>query len=76
MYKDKITKYKFQLSFSQTDDEWVCTCLDFPSLSYISKCIDHSLDGMIDLVERVIDDMFENGEIPPGYTREEFSDHD
>lgn len=40
----------FNLFWSDEDQEWVCTCSTYPSLSYLEETIELAFLGMLSLI--------------------------
>jgi predicted HicB family RNase H-like nuclease len=57
--------YTYRLSWSPEDGEYVATCAEFPSLSWLSDDEIGALRGLKDLVRDVVEDMRANGEDIP-----------
>ena len=57
--------YTYRVSWSDEDGEFVALCAEFPSLSYLAGEQLAALDGIIDLVRDVVDDMQANDEHVP-----------
>ncbi|GGB99788.1 type II toxin-antitoxin system HicB family antitoxin [Cellulomonas carbonis] len=60
-----ITRYTYRVTWSVEDDEYVATCLELPSLSWLADSQEDALHGMRDLVAETIDDLRANGERVP-----------
>lgn len=60
-----IQHYTYRLSWSQDDSEFVATCAEFPSLSWLAADQPSALAGLLDLVQEVINDMSVTGEAVP-----------
>ena len=60
-----VTHYTYRVSWSPEDQEFVATCLELPSLSWLAPTQDEALHGLRDLVDTVIEDMHRNGEPIP-----------
>ena len=58
-------RYIYKISWSEDDQEHVGLCVEFPSLSWLAKSPETALKGIRKLVEEVIADMRERGEVPP-----------
>jgi predicted RNase H-like HicB family nuclease len=52
----------YRISRSPNDDEYVATCVEFPSLSWLNEDQVEALQGIKQLVCEVLDDMRANGE--------------
>jgi predicted RNase H-like HicB family nuclease len=57
--------YTYQTRYSDEDNEYVGTCLQFPSLSWLDPDREKALEGIKRLVRNVIEDMRHNGEKIP-----------
>jgi predicted HicB family RNase H-like nuclease len=57
--------YTYRLSWSPEDGEYVATCAEFPSLSWLADDELTALRGLKDLVQNVVADMRSNGEKAP-----------
>jgi predicted HicB family RNase H-like nuclease len=57
--------YTYRLSWSPEDGEYVATCAEFPSLSWLAADELGALRGLKDLVRDTVEDMCANGETPP-----------
>lgn len=57
--------YTYRLSWSPEDGEYVATCAEFPSLSWLAEDELTALRGLKDLVRDTVEDMLANGEQPP-----------
>ncbi|MFD5869247.1 type II toxin-antitoxin system HicB family antitoxin [Corynebacterium sp. NPDC060344] len=67
-------RYTYQVAWSEEDQEFVGTVLEFRSLSWLDADRDAALAGITSLVEEVIADMLETGEeIPAPYGERAFS---
>lgn len=61
----EITHYTYRVTWSAEDAEFVGTCLEFPSLSWLATTQDEALHGVGDLVREVVKDLHEGGEPIP-----------
>ncbi len=59
MIADHLT---YCVSWSRSDNEFVASCSVFPSLSWLAGDHLEALEGIKQLVRKVIDDMAANGE--------------
>ena len=59
-----MTLYNYRVILDDTG-EYIGLCSQFPSLSYIANDYTSALNGIIDLVNNVINDMTNNGEYIP-----------
>ncbi len=57
--------YIYGVTWSEEDQEFVGLCTEFPSLSYLDESRLNALEGIINLVKNVIEDMESNGEMIP-----------
>jgi hypothetical protein len=57
-----IDHYTYRVSWSQCDQEYVATCIEFPSLSWLAGDDMEALSGIKQLVRDVIQDMATSGE--------------
>jgi predicted HicB family RNase H-like nuclease len=57
--------YTYRLSWSPEDGEYVATCVEFPSLSWLAEDEAAALRGLKDVVRQVIEDLRANGEPVP-----------
>ena len=60
-----ITTYTYRVTWSAEDEEYVATCLELPSLSWLAGTQDDALRGMRDLVAETVTDLHGNGEPVP-----------
>lgn len=60
-----ITRYTYRVTWSAEDEEYVATCLELPSLSWLAQSQEEALHGLRDLIADVIADMGETGESAP-----------
>jgi predicted HicB family RNase H-like nuclease len=49
--------YTFRVTWSAEDNEFVATCLEFPSLSWLASSRNQAIEGLERLVADVVDDM-------------------
>lgn len=57
--------YTYRVTWSAEDREYVATCVEFPSLSWLESGPLDALAGLQKLVREVVADMQANGEAPP-----------
>jgi|GEM_PF-103474 len=57
--------YTYRVSWSAEDGEFVATCLEFPSLSWLASTQVKALSGIRKLVDEVFADLVASGEDPP-----------
>ena len=68
------THYTYRVSWIAEDKEFVARCAEFPSLSFLSDTNAKALQGLIDLVGEVVQDMRDNGEeIPQPFSDRNYS---
>jgi predicted HicB family RNase H-like nuclease len=60
-----ITHYTYRVTWSVEDEEYVASCLEFPSLSWLADTQEAALRGLRDLITDVIDDLRNNHEPVP-----------
>ncbi|HMA91261.1 MAG TPA: toxin-antitoxin system HicB family antitoxin [Polyangiaceae bacterium] len=61
----KVDRYTYRVSWSEEDGEFVGTCVEFPSLSWLDKKQEGALKGIRKLVLDCLKDMKKNGESLP-----------
>ena len=61
----KNDHYTYRITWSAEDSEYVGLCVEFPSLSWLSKTPEAALKGIRNIISEVIMDMKENGEEIP-----------
>jgi predicted RNase H-like HicB family nuclease len=57
-----VSHYTYRVSWSAEDDEFVATCLEFPSLSWLAASQVEALEGLMALLRDTVVDMEEQGE--------------
>lgn len=60
-----VTRYTYRVTWSVEDDEFVATCLELPSLSWLADTQEDALAGLRNLVAQVVHDLDDNGEPVP-----------
>lgn len=69
-----VSHYTYRVTWSAEDDEFVATCLEFPSLSWLDRSQIEALTGLENLITETITDMLANGEaIPPPLSERSYS---
>ncbi|MFC0005007.1 type II toxin-antitoxin system HicB family antitoxin [Micromonospora siamensis] len=63
--RPEITHYTYRVTWSADDQEFVATCAEFPSLSWLAPSQIEALKGLEDMLQQVIADMEEQGEQVP-----------
>jgi predicted HicB family RNase H-like nuclease len=62
---DAVEHYTYRVSWSEEDREYVATCVEFPSLSWLNESRGAAIDGIVALVADVVRDMTKNQEAIP-----------
>lgn len=65
MVKFAASRYSYRVAYSDDDQEYVGTCDEFPSLSYLHIQASKAFAGIRNLVSGVVRDMKANGEPLP-----------
>jgi predicted HicB family RNase H-like nuclease len=60
-----IDHYTYRVTWSPDDNEHVCLCVEFPSLSWLAESPEAALSGIRQLVAEVIADLKANNETVP-----------
>ncbi|MDG4760677.1 type II toxin-antitoxin system HicB family antitoxin [Micromonospora sp. WMMD710] len=60
-----VSHYTYRVTWSVQDNEFVATCAEFPSLSWLAPSQIEALQGLQDLLREVIADMEEQDEAVP-----------
>ncbi|MGA7687952.1 MAG: toxin-antitoxin system HicB family antitoxin [Jiangellales bacterium] len=60
-----VTRYTYRVTWSVEDDQYVATCLELPSLSWLADTQEDALGGLRDLVAEVTRDLTDTGETVP-----------
>lgn len=69
-----VSHYTYRVTWSAEDHEYVATCLEFPSLSWLAGSRGEALDGLERLIAQTVDDMREQREkIPEPIAERKFS---
>ena len=61
----EIDKYTYRVMWSEEDQEFVGSCAEFPSLSWLKSTPEAALKGIRALVKSVVKDMIKNKEDVP-----------
>ncbi|MEV4117847.1 type II toxin-antitoxin system HicB family antitoxin [Micromonospora sp. NPDC049645] len=61
----EVSHYAYRVTWSVQDREFVVTCAEFPSLSWLAPSQIEALQGLQDRLREVIADMREQGEAVP-----------
>ena len=57
--------YSFRVTWSPEDEEFIATCVEFPSLSWLAATPEQALSGLRSVVEETVADMRASGEEVP-----------
>lgn len=69
-----VSHYTYRVAWSAQDSEFLATCAEFPSLSWLASSQIEALKGLRDLLDEVIDDMGEQGEpVPQPFAERSYS---
>ena len=60
-----VSHYSYRVTWSAEDDEFVATCLELPSLSWLAPTQIEAIQGLVAVVSDVLADMAEQGEAIP-----------
>ncbi|BDD86866.1 type II toxin-antitoxin system HicB family antitoxin [Desulfofustis limnaeus] len=60
-----MDKYTYRVTWSEEDQAYVATCLEFPSLSWLDASYEQALSGIRRTVADVLSDMEKSGERSP-----------
>ena len=60
-----VTRYTYRVTWSVEDEEFVATCVEFPSLSWLAATQEDALAGLRDLVAEVVADLAGSDELVP-----------
>ena len=61
----KTNRYTYRITWSDEDKEYVGSCAEFPSLSWLAETQEAALQGIRRVVAEVIEDMQSNNEPIP-----------
>lgn len=59
------SQYAYRVTWSEEDDEFVATCIEFPSLSWLHADASKALSQLTKLVDETVNDLESNGEPVP-----------
>lgn len=66
--------YTYRVFWSEEDQEYVATCAEFPSLSWLERSPEKALTGIRKVVSECVEDMRNSGEpIPEALSTKSFS---
>jgi predicted HicB family RNase H-like nuclease len=60
-----VSRYTYRVTWSVEDDEFVATCAEFPSLSWLADSQAAALQGLVEVVADTVDDLVSQGEAVP-----------
>lgn len=60
-----VSHYTYRVTWSAEDDEFVATCAEFPSLSWLAGSQAEALQGLVALVADTVADLATEGEAVP-----------
>lgn len=60
-----VSRYAYRVTWSVEDDEFVATCAEFPSLSWLAGSQAEALQGLVALVADTVADLAADGEAVP-----------
>ena len=60
-----VSRYTYRVTWSVEDGEFVATCAEFPSLSWLADSQAAALQGLVDLVADTLADLTAEGEAVP-----------
>jgi predicted HicB family RNase H-like nuclease len=61
----QIDQYTYRVSWSEEDQEFVATCAEFPSLSWVDASPEAAISGIRKVVDQCVRDMKNSGETVP-----------
>jgi predicted HicB family RNase H-like nuclease len=69
-----VFHYTYRVTWTAEDCEFLATCAEFPSLSWLASSQVEALQGLEDLLREVITDMEEQGEeVPQPFAERSYS---
>lgn len=60
-----VSRYTYRVTWSAEDGEYVATCAEFPSLSWLDHTQAAALQGLVELVAETVADLTTEGESVP-----------
>jgi len=70
----EVSHYAYRVTWSAEDGEFLATCAEFPSLSWLASSQFEALQGLEGLLLEVIEDMEEQGEqVPQPFAERSYS---
>lgn len=74
MERYKAEDYTFRVFWSGEDEEYVCVADEFRYLSNLDENQFDAFTGMVDLLQSVLDDIYDDGKEPPvPFSKQEYS---
>ncbi|GHJ11756.1 hypothetical protein TPA0907_61230 [Micromonospora humidisoli] len=72
--RPEVSHYTYRVTWSAQDNEFVATCAEFPSLSWLAPSQIEALQGLQDLLSEVVADLEQQGEeVPEPYADRSYS---
>ncbi|MFE7870064.1 type II toxin-antitoxin system HicB family antitoxin [Micromonospora humida] len=72
--RPEVSHYTYRVTWSAQDNEFVATCAEFPSLSWLAPSQIEALQGLRDLLCEVVADLEQQGEeVPEPYADRSYS---
>ncbi|WP_431922402.1 type II toxin-antitoxin system HicB family antitoxin [Micromonospora wenchangensis] len=72
--RPEVSHYSYRVTWSAQDNEFVATCAEFPSLSWLAPSQIEALQGLQDLLSEVVADLEQQGEeVPEPYADRSYS---
>ena len=72
--RPEVSHYTYRVMWSAEDGEFLATCAEFPSLSWLASSQIEALQGLEDLLREVLADLEEQGEqIPQPFAERSYS---
>ncbi|MEU1607423.1 type II toxin-antitoxin system HicB family antitoxin [Micromonospora matsumotoense] len=72
--RPEVSHYTYRVTWSAQDNEFVATCAEFPSLSWLAPSQIEALKGLRDLLCEVVADLEQQGEeIPEPFADRSYS---
>ncbi|PWJ26954.1 putative HicB family RNase H-like nuclease [Branchiibius hedensis] len=63
--RTEISHYTYRVTWSVEDQEFVATCLEFPSLSWLASTQIEALSGLEQVIAEALEDLRDEGETIP-----------
>ncbi|MET8256544.1 type II toxin-antitoxin system HicB family antitoxin [Micromonospora sp. NPDC005553] len=72
--RPEVSHYTYRVTWSVEDREFVATCAEFPSLSWLAPSQIDALEGLQDLLRKTVADMEDEGEqVPQPFAERNYS---